>query len=185
MPKHSIRQLLLAARRALSPDEVKRRSLLVQHSFIQSELFLRIESLALYSPIQNEVETGEVQRQALSYGKKVFYPVVDNCRLVFREITTSIDLATGVFGIGEPCATCPVSAPEDIGLIVVPGVAFDLSGRRIGYGKGYYDKTLHLLEGQGKFIGFSYDFQVLDEIAGEPHDVTMDWIFSETRTLRP
>jgi 5-formyltetrahydrofolate cyclo-ligase len=67
---------------------------------------------------------------------------------------------------------------------VVPGVAFDRSGRRIGYGKGYYDKTLHVLEGSGRLVAFCYDFQLFEEIVGEPHDVTMDIIVTETTVVR-
>jgi 5-formyltetrahydrofolate cyclo-ligase len=74
--------------------------------------------------------------------------------------------------------------PQNADLIVVPGIAFDVMGRRIGYGKGYYDRALHDLEGEGKLVGFCYDFQLVDEIIGEPHDVTMDMIITDKRVVR-
>ena len=185
MPKNSIRQYMLTKRRALSPAEVESRSLQVQKSFLQSDEYCCTESLVLYAPIRNEVDTAELRRHAISMGKRVFYPVVDGDVLIFRQFRSSDDLSKGTFGIDEPVKTCPICAPEDIDIIVIPGVAFDLKGSRIGYGKGYYDKTLHLLEGTGKLIGFSYDFQLLNEIIGEPHDVAIDVIFTETRTIRP
>jgi 5-formyltetrahydrofolate cyclo-ligase len=58
-----------------------------------------------------------------------------------------------------------------------------MNGRRIGYGKGYYDRTLHHLEGTGRLIGFSFEFQLVDEIVGEPHDVALDLIITERRML--
>jgi len=85
----------------------------------------------------------------------------------------------------EPCSTHRHFELEDADIFVVPGIAFDLQGHRIGYGKGYYDKALHRLEGQGKLVGLCYDFQLVDRIAGEPHDVKMDLILSEKRVVRP
>ena len=82
-------------------------------------------------------------------------------------------------------ARCDAYDPCEADLIVLPGVAFDTKGKRIGYGKGYYDKALHSLEGQGKLIGFCYDFQLVDDIAGEPHDVKMDLLITEKRVVCP
>ena len=77
-------------------------------------------------------------------------------------------------------AVCRLTA-----FIVIPGIAFDMTGKRIGYGKGYYDRTLHHLEGEGKLVGFCYDFQLVDAIAGEPHDVLMDLLITDKRVIRP
>jgi 5-formyltetrahydrofolate cyclo-ligase len=74
---------------------------------------------------------------------------------------------------------------DEADVVVLPGIAFDLKGHRIGYGKGYYDKTLHRLEGQGRLVGLCYDFQLVEMITGEPHDVKMDLIISEKRIVRP
>lgn len=185
MPKQTIRQLMLAKRRALSPLQVEELSQLVQRTLISSAEFAEAKTLALYAPIHNEVGTEELMRQALSAGKTVLYPAVGTGALVFRQICNPAALHKGVFGIYEPGNSCAIYAPQDIDIIVIPGVAFDRKGRRIGYGKGYYDKTLHSLEGTGRFVGFCYDFQLLDEIVGEPHDVSMDLIVSETRAIRP
>ncbi|ACM21932.1 5-formyltetrahydrofolate cyclo-ligase [Geotalea daltonii FRC-32] len=185
MPKHSLRRLMLSKRRALSPLEVEAHSLRIQQSFMGSSEFLRAESLALYAPIHHEVDTVALQRRSFFLGKKVLYPVVDGNKLTFRQIHAASDLENGAFGIEEPGEKNIIHLPETIDIFVIPGVAFDINGRRIGYGKGFYDRTLHLLEGCGKFVGLCYDFQLVDEIVGEPHDVTMDLIFSETRIIRP
>lgn len=185
MPKRSLRRLMLEKRRALSSSEVVAHSLAIQQSFMDSAGFLRAESLALYAPIHNEVDTAALQRQSLLAGKKVLYPVVDGSKLTFRQITAAADLESGAFGIDEPGENTIVCSPEGIDIFIIPGVAFDMKGRRIGYGKGFYDRTLHPLECCGRFVGFCYDFQLVDEIVGEPHDVTLDLIFTETRIIRP
>ena len=119
---------------------------------------------------------------ALSLGKTLLYPAVEGNEMQFRRVRGLDELVPGRYGIPE--STGEAWDPLDADLIVVPGVAFDRSGRRIGYGKGYYDKSLHRLEGSGRLMGFCFDFQLFEEIVGEPHDVTMDLIVTEIRVVR-
>ena len=183
MPKKSLRRVMLARRSALSPGEWASLSREVQQRFLTSELFARVGVIALYAPVKREVDTSVVMRTALGLGKKVLFPVVAEGTLLFREITGDHDLVTGTFGIAEPRQECPERLPEEAGCIVVPGVAFDRCGRRIGYGKGYYDRTLHRLEGTGRLVGFGFDFQLVEEIFGEPHDVALDLIITERQLV--
>ncbi len=185
MPKVSIRQTILAMRKALGAAEKKSMSLLIQRALIGTSEFAAARVIGLYAPVYNEVETAEVMREALSSGKTVLFPAVCSGGLEFRKIADPSELSKGAFGIPEPCPLCPVLAPDEADLVVVPGVAFDIDGRRIGYGKGYYDRTLHHLEGNGRLVGLCYDFQVTQEIPGEPHDVRMDMIITERRVIRP
>lgn len=181
--KQSLRRTLLRRRRELSPDERDAAGLAVQQRFLASDRYRRSTVVALYAPIHNEVETGDVARAALSDGKRLIYPAVQGHHLLFREVADVGELVTGAFGILEPPADAPTVLAAEADLIVVPGVAFDEAGRRIGYGKGYYDRALHTLEGSGRLIAFCYDFQLIAEIAGEPHDVLMDAVVTETRLL--
>jgi 5-formyltetrahydrofolate cyclo-ligase len=174
---------MLARRSSLPVTEVKTASTLVQHAFIMTVEFAEANVVSLYAPIHNEVDTAEVMHAALASAKILLFPAVCHRGLEFRRITNPSVLRIGAFNILEPDATCPVHSPEEADLIVVPGVAFDVCGRRIGYGKGYYDKSLHQLEGKGRMVGFCYDFQLLDEIEEEPHDVKMDMIITERRTI--
>jgi 5-formyltetrahydrofolate cyclo-ligase len=176
---------MLGHRRALAPTAVRRASRLVQQAFITTEEFVRAKVVALYAAIQNEVETAQVLQVALAWDKVVLFPVVCSNGLEFRRLNDPAALRKGAFAIPEPDATCPPHSAEEADLIVLPGVAFDLCGRRIGYGKGYYDRALHRLEGDGRLVGFCYDFQLVDEIAEEPHDVKMDMIITESRVVRP
>jgi 5-formyltetrahydrofolate cyclo-ligase len=91
----------------------------------------------------------------------------------------------GAYGILEPDDASEIIDPDRADLIIVPGIAFDMAGKRVGYGKGYYDRVLHHLEGSGRLVGFCYDWQLVKGIAGEPHDVTMDMLITEKRVIRP
>lgn len=182
MPKRALRAAILARRRELTPQQVTSQSLAVQRLFLELPEFRRARVLALYAPIHGEVQTSAVAGEALACGRKLLYPAVHGSDLRFCPIADMSELVPGCFGIPEPTGV-PCN-PDDADLIVVPGVAFDLFGRRIGYGKGFYDRTLHRLEGSGRLIGFCYEFQLLEEIVGEPHDVTMDLIVTELRVVR-
>ena len=176
---------MLARRRALPATEGMSASRVVQQKLIETGEFAEARVVALYSPIHNEVETAQVLQAAVASAKVVLFPAVCSGGLEFRRISDPAVMRRGPFGIPEPDEACPVHSPDDADLIVVPGVAFDLCGRRIGYGKGYYDNALHRLEGKGRLIGFCYDFQVAEKIEGEPHDVRMDLIITERRVIRP
>jgi len=182
MPKRTLRAASLAKRRELTPQQVTSLSSELQLRFLDLPEFRRASVLALYAPIHHEVETSAVAAAALSTGRALLYPAVQGDGLQFRRVAALSDLVPGRFGIPEPKGG--TRSPDDADLIVVPGVAFDLFGRRIGYGKGFYDKCLHRLEGSGRLVAFCYDFQLYQEIVGEPHDVTMDMIVTELRVVR-
>jgi len=92
-------------------------------------------------------------------------------------------LLPGSFGIPEPGADLPLANMEDINVMLVPGVAFDRKGNRLGYGKGYYDRLLAHSSHKPLLIGISFDETLYDEIPAEPHDVRMDYIVTPTQTL--
>lgn len=185
MPKNTLRKLLLARRKALTVTEVDTASRAIQERFLASGEFGTSLILALYAPICNEVKTGRVFSAARDAAKTVLYPVVNGESLEFRRVNSPEELQKGAFGIPEPLLTCTVINPRMADFIVIPGVGFDLQGKRIGYGKGFYDKTLHSQEGEGRFVGFCYDFQLVDEILDEPHDVKLDMIITEKRVVYP
>jgi len=93
------------------------------------------------------------------------------------------ELAPGSYGIPEPKDSAQLVLPEDIAVILVPGLAFDRRGNRLGYGKGYYDHYLPTLSEKALAIGISYDECLYDEIPAEKHDVCMDYIVTPTEVL--
>jgi 5-formyltetrahydrofolate cyclo-ligase len=184
MPKISLRQVMLKKRKQLSAEDCRNAGLHIQRALLESEEYVRAKHLVLYASIHNEVDLYVVMHDAMASGRKVLLPSIYDKGLIFREVTEASALRKGAFGIMEPSASNRTYPPEQADLIVVPGVAFDLQGHRIGYGKGYYDKALHSLEGQGKLVAVCYDFQLVEEIAGEPHDVKVDMIITEKRVVR-
>ncbi|MBJ6725821.1 5-formyltetrahydrofolate cyclo-ligase [Geomesophilobacter sediminis] len=182
MPKTILRSKTLATRKGLAAEQVDAMSLSIQERFLALPEFQTARSIALYSPIHNEVETVLVARQALDLGKRVCFPAAVGEHLSFREVRDLSELHPGRFGILEPQGAS--LDPTFFDLIVVPGICFDSYGRRIGYGKGFYDKALHRMEGAGRLVAFCYGFQLLSEILGEPHDVVMDLIITEERVVR-
>ncbi len=176
---------MLEQRKALSKDDRSEKSLLIQQKLLSTEAYGTAKVIALYSSIHNEVETNLVIRDALFSRKTVLLPALCSGEMFFRELRDMMKMRKGRYGIMEPSESGRVVDPGLADMIILPGIAFDTKGRRIGYGKGYYDRSLHNLEGSGKLVAICYDFQLVDEIAGEPHDIRVDMIITESMTLFP
>jgi 5-formyltetrahydrofolate cyclo-ligase len=183
--KNSVRQKMLAQRRALSSAQAVAFGVAAQAQLVQLPAFQLARSVALYAAIHGEVGTDLLCQQALVQEKTVLFPAVVGHALQFRQVGNHQEMIPGRFGILEPAPGAQVWDLVEIDLFVVPGVAFDRHGRRIGYGKGFYDRTLHALEGSGRLFGLCYDFQLLEEIADVPHDVRMDGVVTEHRVICP
>ena len=181
MPKTPIRQSILNRRRALAADMCLALSLQAQERLLASAEFDSAACVALYSPIANEVFTEEIFSAALRLGKRIVYPRVRGSQLEFCEVTDRQALSPGMLGVLEPQEGRPV-APERIDLVVVPGVAFDLFGHRLGYGKGFYDRTFGART-RGLLAGFAFELQVVEQLPKEDHDVRLDLLITEARVI--
>jgi 5-formyltetrahydrofolate cyclo-ligase len=185
MPKRTLRQQILARRRALSPANWRASSKLAQGRLVSLPEFTRAECIALYAPAHNETDTAEILAAAFLAGKRVLYPAVCDDRMVFRQVDGLECLAAGCFGILEPCPTGNDHQADEADLIIVPGVVFDLSGHRIGYGKGFYDRFLEHPGRKGHLIGLCHDFQLIDgPIPAEAHDIRMELVVTDRRIIR-
>lgn len=138
------------------------------------------ERMVLYAPIKNEVETDVLFQRLLGSGKRVGFPRITAGGIEFREVREWSSLMPGRWGIREP-KEGRVIPLEEIGLVVVPGIAFDESGARIGFGGGFYDRALASF--RGCKIGLAYDFQVFREIPQEDGDLRCDWVVTDLRVL--
>jgi len=143
--------------------------------------------LLVYVSTGNEVDTHGLIRQLLAMGREVcvprFEPVTQRyvaCRV--RDFDA--DLATGKFGILEPRPEALKPAAADpIGAVLVPGLAFDETGNRLGRGLGHFDRLLR--QSGGVKIALAFDFQVVDEVPAEAHDARVDFMVTETRVVNP
>jgi len=185
MPKRSLRQQMLARRGALSMDEWRAASRLAQDNLVSLEEYRRATCIALYAPTRNETDTAAIMAAAFQAGKRVLYPAVCGQEMVLRQITGIDCLESGCFGLLEPCATGLDHGADEPDLIVVPGVAFDLAGHRIGFGKGFYDRFLTHPGRTAHLVGLGHDFQVIDgPIPAEGHDIRMEIIVTDKRIIR-
>jgi 5-formyltetrahydrofolate cyclo-ligase len=182
MEKHATRQQLLLSRKQLDEACCIDMSLRIQQRLLDFESFSCAETLALYSPVNNEVRTDRLLTVALSQGRQVCFPRVDGGTLQFVVVESSGDLLPGAFGVAEPTGEKILPA-EKIDLIVVPGVAFDRSGFRLGYGKGFYDRELSRMTESTVSVGLCYDFQLCDALPIEDHDQRLDFVVTETQLI--
>lgn len=184
--KERLRARLLEVRREMAFEEVYSLSLRVQKRFLRSPFYRNAGRLALYSSFSNEVLTDELFQKANEEGKEVYYPRViraGKSRLAFFRVAHLKELKPGSYEIPEPEEKEAAVTATTFDLVVVPGVAFDLTGARVGFGKGYYDMALEGLK--CPVVALAYDFQVVNElIPSEPHDVRVSAIVTEKRTVR-
>ena len=184
MPKRSLRSQLVAERRALRHHDWLASSRSAQRNLLLLKEYSSAGCIALYAPINQEVDTDEIFAAAFESGKRVLYPALCDKEIVFREVMGLDTLQEGAFGILEPRPTGIEHKADKADLIVVPGVAFDLSGHRIGYGKGYYDRFLKHPERKTHLVGLCHDFQVVDgAIPTDPHDIEMEIIITDRRII--
>lgn len=176
--KARIRREFLKARLCLSEDEVDKKSEIISTFLIQLPRYKLANSIALYFPTKNEVDTCRIFKNATESGKRVYYPRVDGYFLSFHEVDSTKCLKSGNFGIPEPNENSPSILTEDLDLVIVPGLVFDLAGRRIGYGKGYYDRSTKLLNRE-KRIALAYSFQIQDSIPVSKFDIGMGYLITE------
>ena len=183
MPKRSIRAQFLAERKTRSKAFCLDSSRLIQQRLVAEEVFAKARTVALYSPVYNEVATGLVAGKALKLGKALAYPRVYGDNLEFIVVHSLDELFPGTFGVLEP-AGHEVIKLSDLELVVVPGVVFDKRGHRLGYGRGYYDRTLTRCSKDCTKVGFAYDFQVVETLPSAEHDEELSILITEENTLR-
>ena len=175
----------MAQRRSLSHDSWCASSRAAQLNLLSLDEYADADCIALYAPAHNETDTELLLSAAFQAGKRVLYPAVCGHQMVFRRIERIEELQKGSFGILEPCPTGVDHQANEADLIVVPGVAFDLAGHRIGYGKGFYDRFLHHPDCSAHLVGLCHDFQLTEElIPADAHDIPMEIIVSDKRIIR-
>lgn len=183
--KRSIRKLFLQQREQLIGTEVERLSVAAQETLLNLSAFQGAKKLALYSPIRNEVATGNLLLAALAADKQVCYPRVVGDDLLFFQIDSLDDLQIGSFGIGEPDRQSIEIDPASIDFLLLPGVAFDRHGFRLGYGRGYFDRLLCNGNFAGLRVGFCYDFQIVDNLPVDDHDQKVELLVTNKGIFSP
>jgi len=161
----------------MTEEEIRMKSKNIFSNIIKLTVFNASRTIALYSPVKNEVDTWSIFDYAIDSGKRVAFPRVEDGTLVFCAVKEKGELIKGKYNILEPPSEGQRINTEEIEIFLIPGVAFDRLGYRIGYGYGYYDSIAKRV--RGTLIGLAYSFQVVDSIFHEEHDIRVNSIVTE------
>lgn len=174
MNKKEIRRAISAQKRAMTPEQIESASARLGELFAASALYRSAKTIYGYLPYNQEVRTVPMLQQALRDGKRVAVPKVygDEMKFIYLDDLSAVEC--GYCGIPEPVADAPV-ADDPTALVLMPGVAFDPAGHRIGYGGGFYDKFL-AAEPEHPTLALCYEFQVLPALETEEFDIPVDCV---------
>jgi 5-formyltetrahydrofolate cyclo-ligase len=183
--KPSLRARLLAVRKARPADVVESASRAIAQRVLDLPEPGAVRVVALYQALPYEVSTRALWRALAARGLRTVFPrMVKGSRLlVFGAADGDDDLQPGPMGIREPRPGRDVEL-ADIDLFFVPGVAYDRSGFRLGYGGGYYDTTLARARDDALRIGLCFDEELVERLPAEAHDAPVDAVVTEARTIR-
>lgn len=184
--KSAVRAQVLALRDALTAEIRTSASGAIVARILARPDFLAAKGVLVTLPFRNEWDTSALVRAALAAGKTVAVPRVDQkARMLDLLAINDLarDVVPGFRDIPEPSAECSRVPHDAIDFVVVPGVAFDRDGRRLGYGGGFYDRLLPLLSPRAARVAGAYDLQLVLRVPTGPNDIAIDAVVTESRTL--
>ena len=171
-------------RRTFPADTMNRWNRAIQARVLSLPAYRAAKSVALYSPIGNEVETADICRHALEIGKIVYFPRASGESMGMVRVGSRGDLRRQRNGILEPVGDELLTAPNPSGLVLfIPGLAFDLAGNRLGRGRGWYDRALSSLGTAPVRIALAFEFQILESLPVEDWDQKVHQIVTEKRII--
>ena len=174
MDKKELRKQIRELKRAMSPAQIERASSRLGEQFAATELYQKAKTIYGYLPYNQEVRTVPMLQRALQDGKRVAVPKVYGDEMKFIYLDDLAAVEKGYAGIPEPAADEPV-ADDKTALVLMPGLAFDPEGHRIGYGGGFYDKFL-AAEPEHPTLALCYEFQMLPKLETEAFDMPVDCV---------
>lgn len=178
--KNQLKESILEKRNSLSKGEIVEKSGQIKNNLFNLEQYKKSKTVMFFVSFNSEVNTHSMIRDALK-NKTVVVPKVEHHEIEPSVIIDLDNLVPAKFGIPEPIDLMKITY-KNIGLVLVPGIVFDKECHRIGYGFGYYDKFLAKVPKAIK-IGLAFNFQVVDKIPREMHDVPVDMIVTEKRVI--
>jgi 5-formyltetrahydrofolate cyclo-ligase len=184
--KNVLRGQVRARLEQMSAEERAAASALARQLLAQQTRWREARTLLFFAPLPEELDVWPLLGEALAGGKVVTLPRYDPqtrqyCACEIRH--PERDLRPGQFGILEPAGNCPQFVLNRLDFVLVPGVAFDLRGCRLGRGKGFYDRLLPAV--RGLTCGVAFDEQIFRELPAAPHDVHVNCILTPTRWVEP
>lgn len=183
--KKNIRNQILQHRESLDLYTRSQWDESIYNKLINSEAYKRANTIFAFVSFKSEVDTHKIIRYALEDGKTICVPRIESKQkgLEIFKIEDFEQLKKGYFGILEPVESCPEADSKELDLILMPGVAFDRQGGRLGYGAAFYDRFLSKLDKKVDKIALAYHFQILDNIPMDEHDVRIDGVITEEEII--
>ena len=172
MDKKALRKQIREKKKAMTVQQIEEKSRILKAMFCACDAYRNAKTVYGYMPYNQEVRTVPILAQALLDGKRVAVPKVYGDVMRFIYLTDLTAVVNSDMGIPEPVSDEPV-ADDPTALVLMPGVAFDPQGHRIGYGGGFYDKFLSA-EPKHPTVALCYDFQVFPSLETEEFDVPVD-----------
>jgi 5-formyltetrahydrofolate cyclo-ligase len=184
--KVELRKRMRGLRNTLPASACNERSAKIVGRLASLEAMAKARSVALFWPMEarHEVDLRALDATLRERGVRIAYPaVLDEGRSMTFRFASGVDtMVESPMGLREPAETEPVAAPGEIDVIVVPALAIDPRGHRIGYGAGYYDRALGSHTPPAVTIGVAYEFQLLAEIPDTEGDVAVGWVVTDARS---
>ncbi|WP_459479952.1 5-formyltetrahydrofolate cyclo-ligase [Clostridium saccharoperbutylacetonicum] len=180
--KKELRKEILRKRQVMDAIEKEKADNKITDEFLKTDYYKKAEKIFIYVSYDSEINTKGIINRALSDNKKIYVPRTDfkTKNMDAVEIISLDELMENSYGILEPSIEKTSINPNNIDLIVVPGVAFDRNGGRMGYGAGFYDRYFKKLSNDKiKKLVLAYDLQVVAEVPMEECDVPVDYIITE------
>lgn len=174
----------MSRRMSLTNDDVRKLSAKICYFVTHTEEYVDADVVLLYSQFRNEPDLTILKQISITDRKTVAYPISDskNINLHFHTVNDSTDMREGAYGIMEPCTNAPEVCLSEKSLCVVPAIAIDKEGYRLGYGKGYYDKFLNSYK--GKYLCTVYDDFICDFLPRFDTDIRIKTIVTDTGVVR-
>ena len=183
MNKKEIRKLLYNKRLNISEDENLVKSNKIKNKLFKIDEYKKAKNILFYVSYDGEVFTHNVIKESF-IDKKIVVPISNNedYSLILSKLNSFEDLVEGRYGILEPKKEkIEEISIDEIDLVIIPGIVFDLKGNRIGHGKGFYDRLLKNIK--KPIIALAFEFQIIDKIPSEEYDKPVDIIITEKRII--
>lgn len=183
--KKILRKEILDKRKNIDKVEKEKMDRKILDKFYESKYYKEAKNIFIYISYDTEINTIEIINKCLKENKKIYVPRAELKTRVMDavEIKSLDNLMESSYGILEPSVDEPHIDPNELDLIVVPGVAFDRSGGRVGYGAGFYDRYFKKIDEDNvrriTKLALAYDFQVLDKVPTDENDVPVNYIITE------
>ncbi len=179
LTKRRIRSKILLELKRQKEEDQERKSKIIKGKLFRTRVFKRAKTVMFYVSFDGEVKTKDMIKEAQKLGKIIAVPVCQTNKMIKPcLLNEEARLVRGPYGIWEP-AGGRCLALADIDLVIVPGLAFDRRGSRLGRGKGYYDRFLKGLAPRTKSIGLAFGFQILPDIPTAEYDVNVQRVISD------